>query len=513
MQERIASVLIPLFSLRTSEDFGRGEIHGLLPMAELALAMGHRMIQLLPIDETAPGETSPYSAMSVMAIDPRYISARGLYGIEAAEIAAGRAAVGSEIPVDQAKLHAAKINLLRKSFVRFVAKASERERKAREEFEYRNREWLADYALFRALKEKFGWREWASWPDGLDRHEARVVKAAARELEEEVAFYRYVQYVADRQWHEMRTELARRQVRLGGDLAFSPCRESAEVWANQEMFDLTRTVGAPPDAFSKEGQRWGLPMPDWERMRAGGFALIRRRVRHARGLFDLIRIDHVVGLFRTYAFGSDEEALGDFDPLEENDQRTQGEEIVRIVKDEAGEMEVFAEDLGMVPAFVRASLMALGVPGYKVMRWEREWEVSTQPFIRPADYPELSVATTGTHDIDTMAEWWRSAGVDERRLFLSAFALEGAVDVKSGALSDSAREAILGALYRVPSRIVIAPVQDLFGWEARVNIPGTVNAANWKWRLPFVLDNPQTRQQLGSRIDALRAISVRSGRA
>ena len=130
----------------------------------------------------------------------------------------------------------------------------------------------------------------------------------------------------------MRAELARRQVKLGGDLAFSPCRESAEVWAHQEMFDLTRTVGAPPDAFSKEGQRWGLPMPDWEQMRAGGFELIRRRVRHARELFDLIRIDHVVGLFRTYAFGSDAKALGDFDLLMRDDQRAQGEEIVRIVK-------------------------------------------------------------------------------------------------------------------------------------------------------------------------------------
>ncbi len=513
MLKRIASVLIPLFSLRTIEDFGRGEIHALAPMAKLALAMGHRMIQLLPIDETAPDETSPYSATSVLAIDPRYISARGLYGIEAGEIAAGRAAAGPEDPVDQAKLHAAKIKLLRKSFDCFVARAGATERKAREEFEYRNREWLADYALFRALKEKFGWREWESWPDGLDRRAGGAVKLAALELATEVAFYSYVQFVAHRQWQEMRTELARHQVKLGGDLAFSPCRESAEVWANQETFDLARTVGAPPDAFSKEGQRWGLPMPDWERMRAGGFELIRRRVRHARELFDIIRIDHVVGLFRTYAFGSDEEALGGFDPLNEDDQRRQGEEIVRIVKDEAGQMEVFAEDLGMVPAFVRALLMALGVPGYKVMRWERKWDVARKPFIKPADYPELSVATTGTHDTDTMAEWWRAAGADERRQFVAAFGLENAIDLKRGPLDDRALDAIIGALYSAPSRVAITPMQDLFGWEARVNIPGTVDSANWKWRLPFALDGPQNNAQLKSRIAALHAIAARSGRA
>ena len=481
-------------------------------MADFALAMRHRMIQLLPIDETAPGETSPYSAMSVLAIDPRYISARGLYGITAGEIEAGRGAAGGQDPADPIKLHAAKTALLRKSFERFMASADVRDCAARDEFEYRNREWLADYSLFRALKEKFGWREWASWPDGLDRRETGAVNFAVRELAKEVSFYSYVQFVAHRQWQEVRGELGRRQVMLGGDLAFSPCRESAEVWANQEMFDLTRTVGAPPDAFSQEGQRWGLPMPDWRRMRAGNFELIRRRVRHARELFDLIRIDHVVGLYRTYAFGLDPQALGNFDPLAEADQRAQGEEIIRIVRDEAGEMEVFAEDLGSVPGFVRASLNALGVPGYKVMRWEREWEVPTQPFIAPAAYPELSVATTGTHDTDTLTEWWSAAGADERKQFVTELALDGAVDAHSDRLGESARRAIVGALYSAPSRIVIAPVQDLFGWDSRVNIPGTVSDANWKWRLPFALEDAQKDPQLRSQIEGLYAIAARTGR-
>jgi 4-alpha-glucanotransferase len=247
-------------------------------------------------------------------------------------------------------------------------------------------------------------------------------------------------------------------------------------------------------------------------MRAGGFELIRRRVRHARELFELLRIDHVVGLFRTYAFGPDAEALGNFDPLAEADQRAQGEEIIRIVKREAGAMEVFAEDLGSVPAFVRASLKALGVPGYKVMRWEREWDVATQPFIKPAAYPELSVATTGTHDTDTMTEWWRAARADERKQFVTGLGLGGAVDVKRDTLSESAVEAIICALYNAPSRIAIAPVQDLFGWDSRVNIPGTVNAANWKWRLPFALDGPQKSPQLIARIEALHAIAVRTHR-
>jgi len=512
MLQRTAGVLIALFSLRTTDDLGRGEIRGLVPMADFALAMGHRMIQLLPVDETAPGETSPYSALSVLAIDPLYISMRGLDGVDAAGIDAARMRAGPGDPPDPIKLHAARMELLRRSHDRFAASASAAERAAFEEFQRRERGWLRDYALFRALKEKFRWSEWASWPDGLNRREPGALKAAARQFAQETSTYSYIQFVAHRQWHEVRAELATRGVMLGGDIAFSPCRESAEVWANQTMFDLSRTVGAPPDAFSKEGQRWGLPMPDWARMRAAGFALIRMRVRHARELFDLLRVDHVVGLFRTYAFGADPDEPGAFDPLAEDDQRAQGEEIIRIVKDEASPMEIFAEDLGVIPPFVRKSLTSLGVPGYKVMRWEREWDTPAQPFIDPATYAELSVSTTGTHDTETIVEWWRNADDEERRQFVASLRLEGAIDVRRDGLDDRAIDAILSSLYAAPSRLTIVPVQDLFGWDARINVPGTVDATNWKWRLPFALDRFRDNSDLAARIAAIRAIAARSRR-
>jgi 4-alpha-glucanotransferase len=564
MLQRIAGLMIPLFSLRTADDLGRGEIRGLVPMADFALATGHRMLQLLPIDETAPGETSPYSAMSVLAIDPLYISLRGLDGIGAADLdaarinldttrvnaadrasanasrmthgvdaggpdsikAAGlddaprinatndaaRVKVGRGDPPDHLKLHAEKVKLLRKSFDCFVAKASASERSEFDEFQQRNDRWLRDYTLFRALKERFRWSGWATWPDRLDRHEPAALERAARELATELAFYAYIQFVAHRQWRELRSELARRGVLLGGDLAFSPGRESAEVWANQQMFDLTRTVGAPPDAFSATGQRWGLPMPDWAQMRATGFSLIRTRVRHARELFDLLRIDHVVGLFRTFAFGADLKAPGAFDPPDELAQRAQGEEIIRAAKEEGGPLRIFAEDLGVIPPFVRIALTELGLPGYRVMRWECEWKLPGQPFIKPASYPELSVATTGTHDTDTMADWWRAASMGERLQFARLLGNGDAIDVKRDDLDDCAIDAIIGSLYSAPSHIVITPVQDLFGWDGRINTPGTVNDANWKWRLPFSLDGFAHNSKVVQRAAALRAIAARCGR-
>jgi 4-alpha-glucanotransferase len=512
MDQRVAGVLIPLFSLRTTADLGRGEIPGLVPMADLALAMGHRMIQLLPIDETAPGETSPYSAMSVLAVDPLYISAHDLEGVTVGDLEAARVAAGPGDPPDQVKLHGARMKLLRKSFDYFFTKASPDDRAALEDFEHRNREWLPDYALFRALKEKFCWDQWALWPDGLDRRESAALKIASGELAREISFYSYIQFVAYRQWQAVRLELARRGVTLGGDLAFSPGRESAEVWANQEMFDLTRTIGAPPDAFSKDGQRWGLPMPDWGRMREYDFPLIRTRVRRAQEFFNFLRIDHVVGLFRTFAFAIDYLSPGIFDPPVEADQRAQGEEIIRAIKQEAGSMSIFAEDLGVVPKFVRTSLTALRVPGYKVMRWEREWNLPGQPFIDPATYSELSVATTGTHDTDMMVEWWREARADERSQFVESLGLEAAIDPLRNDLDDGAIDAIISTLYTAPSRIAIAPVQDLFGWDARINTPGTVNEANWKWRLPFNLDRLPADSEVVRRSATLRRIASRTRR-
>lgn len=512
MLQRIAGVLVPLFSLRTTDDLGRGDIRALVPMADFALAMGHRMIQLLPVDETAPGEASPYSAMSVVAIDPRYISAHALGGVDAADIAVSRAAAGPGDPPDPIKLKTARMELLRKAFRHFAANANPDDRRAFEEFERRNRQWLGDYALFHALKEKFRWSAWATWPDGLNHCAPAARKAAAREFAQASSTYSWIQYVAHRQWSEVRAELARRGVLLGGDLAFSPARESAEVWAHQEMFDLSRTVGAPPDAFSNDGQRWGLPMPDWARMRAGAFSLIRTRIRHARELFDLLRIDHVVGLFRTYAFGEDAVSPGAFDPPDEAAQRAQGEEIIRVIKDEAGPLEIFAEDLGVVPPFVRESLKSLLVPGYKVMRWEREWNIAGQPFIAPATYSELSVATTGTHDTDAMAEWWHDASADDRTQFITSMKLEGALDPRRKTLDPQAIDAILGALYAAPSRLTIAPLQDLFGWEERINTPGTVDASNWRWRLPFALDRMRENPAVVQRCAALRAIASRTRR-
>jgi 4-alpha-glucanotransferase len=506
---RSVGVLIPLFSLRTRDDLGRGEIGGLVAMADVALKMGHRVIQLLPLDDLAPGETSPYTAMSVFAIEPMYLSARGLEGVDAASFDEARERVAGR--GDYMEIRAAKLGLLERSFQFFVEHASSELRDEFESFIEAHREWVSDYALFRALKERFNWGEWERWPEPLRRRDATVLAEARRDLARDVMMYSYWQFLAHRQWLQVRTELKRRGVMVGGDLAFSPGRESAEVWTHQERFDLERFVGAPPDGFSATGQHWGLPMPRWDRIRSGGYELIRMRVRRARELYDLLRIDHVVGLFRTYSFGMDPDAPGGFSPALEAAQRRQGEEIIGSILEEAGPMAIIAEDLGLIPPFVRKSLKALGVPGYKVIRWEKEnWGKINERFISPAKYPEMSVATTGTHDTDTLTIWWNALPKQERRQLCAAFGIERAVDIHGGSLDERALSTILEALYRTPSRLVLVPMQDLFGWGDRINTPGTVGPDNWSWRLPLPLE--QMRGDMRVQLSTLRAIAERTGR-
>lgn len=509
---RTAAVLIPLFSLRTADNLGRGEIGGLPAFIDFALAMGHRVVQLLPLGETAPDETSPYSVLSLFAIDPLYISAAALPGVGAHARHTG-VLPPSWSPGARARLRAAKLTLLEEAFQRFAKSAARTEREGFDRFDQENRGWLADYALFRALKERFRWRNWESWPKPLRRREPGALQSARRELAVPIRRYCYWQFLAHRQWSAARDHAVERGVMLGGDLAFSPALDSAEVWANQELFRLDRLVGAPPDAFSAKGQRWGLPMPNWPRMRSDDFAWWRMRVRQARVLFDLLRLDHVVGFYRTYSFGADPDSPGELDPAAEADQREQGEAFIRMAIAEAGAGALIAEDLGTVPPWVRASLTHLGVPGFKVMRWEkRGWGTPHESFIPPAAYPELSVAATGTHDTESLTVWWRDLSSRERRQLIEAIAAQGRIDPRRPMLDIGALDALLEAVYAAPSRLVIGPIQDLFGWSARINLPGTVSLHNWSWRLPLPIERLSASPAIIKRRERIRAIVESTGR-
>jgi 4-alpha-glucanotransferase len=311
--------------------------------------------------------------------------------------------------------------------------------------------------------------------------------------------------VLDRQWQDARRQCRAIGVDLCGDLPFMVAADSADVWARRRDFRLDARVGVPPDAFSATGQDWGLPVYRWDLMLREDFPWIHERARRMAELYGAYRVDHVVGLYRTYFFPNDGGPPA-FVPGDELSQTRNGEEVLGIFGARA---RVIAEDLGTVPDFVRASLARIGIPGYRVLRWEKAWETGGDRFREPAAWPALSVATTGTHDTDTIADWFDALEAGERAQLL---ALPAMAELRASGVTRfdaEVRDALLELVYGAGSDLLLLPFQDLFGDRERINVPGTVNEVNWTWRMPTSLaalagDAPSR--------DRLRALAARHRR-
>jgi 4-alpha-glucanotransferase len=510
---RSAGLLLPLFSMPSSRSWGIGEIGDLAPTTAWLKEAGVGVLQLLPTNEMAPGQTSPYSAISAMAIDPIYISLGSVQDFQAiggetrldlADQVALRA-VRAARQVDYGTVRRLKDLALRAAFAHFwevewlrgTGRAG-----AFAAFCSWEEWWLADYALYRALRDREGGRPWTEWDEPLRERDPEALMAARGALETEIYYHQYLQWLADEQWEDARA--AASPVALFGDFPFMVSTDSADVWAHQHLFRLDASVGVPPDAFSDTGQDWGLPAYRWTMMARDDYRWLRQRTRRSAKLFDGYRIDHLVGFYRTYSRPFDG-GEGAFDPPVEDEQLTLGERLMDIFASCGA--RIIAEDLGTVPDFVRASLDRLGIPGYRVLRWEREWKEPGQPFREPAAYPVASVATTGTHDTDPLITWWEDAPPDERRAFAAlprmARLFEG-VDPAETGFSTDLRDTILATLYESPSDLLLIPFQDVFGWPDRINTPATVSEENWTWRLPWPVDELARQPEVEERAATLR---------
>lgn len=496
---RRSGLLIPLFSAPSSSSWGIGEIGDVGPLCAWLAASGQRVLQLLPLNEMAPGNQSPYSALSTMAIDPIYISLREVdefrwCGGEASLDESDRERlreVRAAASVQYRTIRDIKHRALCAAFDRFTEREPADPARAEAFRRYVEAEawWLDDYALFRAIHDREAGRSWSEWPAGLRQRDPRAMEEARGELSRDIRFYQYLQWLAGTQWAGARAAARDHGVALFGDLPFMVDAHSADVWANQSQFDLDRSVGVPPDAFSATGQDWGMPPYDWPATMDSDFAWLRRRARRSAGLYDGYRVDHLVGFYRTYSRPRSGDGEPSFAPDHEEAQRALGERVLQLLRDAGA--EIIAEDLGTVPDFVRASLAALGIPGFRVFRWEREWDAPGQPFRDPAGYPAISVATTGTHDTEPLVTWWNGASDEERAAVAALPSLartaHGA-DLRRDPYEPAVRDAILEAIFASASNLVLFPVQDVFGWADRINEPATVHAGNWTYRLPWFVD-------------------------
>lgn len=516
---RSAGVVLPLFSIRTRRDWGIGQVTDLPACAEWIARSGHRLVQVLPPHELSDGETSPYGALTAFALDPIYAGVEAIADLDAAAVAEvlGPGGPGtldrlrSRPRVDYREVRSLKARALSAAFGRFFDREwAHRTDRARdlERFMRDEAAWLVDFALYSALRASHGGWGWSTWPAAeRDRDPARL-SAARVALERAILEVSYVQWTMLDQWTRARAAMREVGVELMGDLPFVVCEESADVWSRPKEFQLAMSLGAPPDDFSADGQEWGLPPYDWTAMDAGDLAWVRARVRHAARLYDRFRLDHVVGYFRQWVRPKHVKG-GHFDPEGEEDQRARGLRTLSTMLEEvaagagtATPPRIIAEDLGVVPPFVRETLRELGLPGYRVLPWEKDGEA----FRDPRDFPAPSVASWSTHDTPPITAWWDDLPDGDRRVLAERAQVPEDAD-------DAARSlALLGDLYASGSDLALVLGQELLGERERLNTPATVNDTNWTWRLPRPIEDLEVDPAVTGRMSAVRALVERTGR-
>lgn len=463
-------------------DFGPGAVAFLDFLADGR----QRIWQTLPLGPTGYGD-SPYSLLSAFAGNPLLISPEALLDDDLLAVDdLDDVPVFDPARVDYGVAIPWKLALLRRSFERFQQHPASALRVDFQTFGDEQRDWLDDYALFRALKTRFGDAVWTDWPRPYALRDPDALTSARATLADEIAFHRYSQFLFFRQWHALRAAAHQRHIRILGDLAIFVAHDSSDVWAHRELFRLdengrpTVVAGVPPDYFSATGQLWGNPIYRWDALAADGYGWWIARVRQALQLADMLRLDHFRG-FQGYW-----EVPGDAATAESGHwEPGPGGALFDAIHQALGAVPFIAEDLGDITPDVVALRKRLKLPGMRVLQFGFGGDANNA--FLPHNYTRNTVVYTGTHDNDTTRGWFASLPKEARRHVVDYL--------------DSDERHVVWAMIRAAeasvARIAMLPLQDPLelGGESRMNYPSTL-ADNWTWRCPPELLTPAVAARL-----------------
>jgi 4-alpha-glucanotransferase len=456
---------------------------------------GQSLWQVLPLGPTGYGD-SPYACFSSFAGNPLLVSLgslteRGLILPDELK----NVPLFPQDRVDYGALIRWKVPLLRRAAVRFLQAAQGSYRDDFEAFRRAEREWLDDYCLFMAIKRVFKGAWNPSWDRDIALREPSSIERYRRDLSGDIAVEEVIQYFFFSQWDALHREAARKGIRIIGDLPIFVAPDSADVWAHRDLFLLdgqgapTEVSGVPPDYFAATGQLWGNPLYDWEALASQGFRFWIQRIRAARRMFDLVRIDHFRGFEACWSVPAGE-------PTAEHGQwvKVPGREMFRAIQDALGPLPIIAEDLGVITPEVTALRESLGFPGMRILQFAFDSAESGALGARnrflPHNHVRDSVVYTGTHDNDTTRGWYAGRSAEERAV-LDAYAPPTDPEVEW--------RLIRMALSSV-CRFAVVPLQDVLGLgtEARMNTPGTSSTRNWSWRTSLDYHDPAAARRLRS---------------
>lgn len=489
---RSSGIILPVSSLPSP--YGIGSFgQAAYDFADFLAAAGQKLWQLLPLGPTSYGD-SPYQSLSTFAGNPYFIDLDFLLrdGLLSNEELSAFDWGEDAGRVDYGKIYASRFQIL----ARAKERGYERDREAVEAFEKQQADWLPDYTLYMALKRRYGMRSWQEWPRELCLREPEALERARQELREERELFAYIQFLFFRQWEDLRRYVHEKGIRIIGDLPIYVAMDSADVWANPRLFQLDEknapraVAGVPPDYFSEDGQLWGNPLYDWEKMREEGYAWWMRRIAGAGRLFDIIRIDHFRG-FDTYwsvPAGAQTAKPGHW-------EQGPGMDLIGKIQENFPYLDFIAEDLGAPMESLTRLLADSGWPGMKVLEFAFD-PVNTSSYV-PHRQIENCICYTATHDNLPLEAWWEEQPPAVK-------------DYTARYIHQGAEEPFHWAMIRcgmgTVARIFMAQMQDYLGLgrDAAMNQPGTLNG-NWQWRLL----PGQAGPELADRIRALTRLYER----
>ncbi len=487
---RACGILMPVFSL--PGPFGIGTLgKETFAFVDFLARAKQTYWQILPIGPTGYGD-SPYQSFSAFAGNPYFIDFRLLHeqGYLTADEIPAEVPVG---PVDYGTLYQQRPVVLQKAADRLLA-APSAEYKA---FCAAQSFWLDDFALFMAIKAEQGQAGLCDWPDDLRTRQPEAVAAARQRLAGQVDYFKAVQFFFYTQWNALKAYANSKGIQLVGDIPIYVSPDSSDLWTRPELFQtdgqthLTQVAGCPPDAFAADGQLWGNPLYDWDRMRADGYRWWIRRLSAAGKLYDTVRIDHFRGLESYWAV-----PYGETTARNGHWRKGPGESFIDAIKTALPGLDIIAEDLGFMTPEVIALREYSGFPGMKVLQFAFD---SREPSdYLPHRYPTNCICYTGTHDNATLAQWLSDAKGDDvayAKQYLGLNDEEGYVNgIIRGGMSSVAD-------------LFVAQMQDwlALGGESRMNVPGVLGHGNWCWRmLPGALTD-----ELADHIAAMTAMYSR----
>lgn len=468
---RGAGVLLPISALPSSYGigtFGKASYE----FVDFLKRSGFKYWQVLPIGPTGFGD-SPYQSFSAFAGNPYFIDLNSLIDEKLISKKEVDTYVWQETDdkIDYTKLYHSRFRVLKSAYLN----SGHKEEKAYQDFCINNKYWLEDYSLYMALKIHFGNREWLLWDEDIRFRNYEAIERYQQLLLIEIDFWKFVQYKFSEQYKALKAYAYSKGIYIIGDIPLYVAMDSADVWAHSDLFELderlnpTKVAGVPPDLFSEDGQRWGNPLYRWDVMEENGFIWWKERMKMSSTLYDVIRMDHFIGVVNYYAIPVDCPTAVD-GQWEEGP----GRKLTNAMKEVIGDAKIIAEDLGVVTPKVEALIRETGFPGMKVLEFGFDGNANN-PYL-PHNYATSNiVAYTGTHDNDTLVGFLNQKNDEDLEYLYQYFNVE-----EKSKLTDI----IIRALYACVADVSIVQMQDLLKLNnlARMNVPSTIGD-NWNWRL------------------------------